>query len=143
MSYGGTILCRSTQELPIHTRSMRYPLSSGFLTLLPAGVETETATAGAIPKAEVFHAQAPKISRGHRNSTDQPTVALYVNTGNPGLAGSWWPAGDQYPEDSNVTVKRCPQCHRRQELLLEATADCGGVSLTQFVSGYDNDHSCS
>lgn len=27
----------------------------------------------------------------------QPAVSLYVNTANPGSAGSWWPVTDQYP----------------------------------------------
>jgi hypothetical protein len=29
-------------------------------------------------------------------ATAQPRVALYVNTANPGLAGSWWPTSDVY-----------------------------------------------
>jgi hypothetical protein len=28
--------------------------------------------------------------------TAQPRVALYVNTANPGLAGSWWPTSNEY-----------------------------------------------
>lgn len=28
--------------------------------------------------------------------TGQPLAALYVNTANPGLAGSWWPTSNQY-----------------------------------------------
>ena len=28
--------------------------------------------------------------------TDQPRVALYVNTANPGLQGSWWPTSNHY-----------------------------------------------
>jgi hypothetical protein len=28
--------------------------------------------------------------------TSQPRVALYVNTGNPGLQGSWWPGSNSY-----------------------------------------------
>ncbi|MCU1532138.1 MAG: hypothetical protein JWO49_1709, partial [Arthrobacter sp.] len=28
--------------------------------------------------------------------TGQPAVALYVNTGNPGTAGSWWPTSNSY-----------------------------------------------
>lgn len=28
--------------------------------------------------------------------TGQPTVALYVNTANPGLEGSWWPTSNEY-----------------------------------------------
>lgn len=34
---------------------------------------------------------------GAENPTVQPTVALYVNTANPGLAGSWWPTTNDYP----------------------------------------------
>ncbi|WP_457964109.1 hypothetical protein M1E17_21635 [Arthrobacter sp. D1-29] len=33
---------------------------------------------------------------------DQPAVALYVNTANPALAGSWWPFNNDYPEGSAV-----------------------------------------
>ncbi|TLM71688.1 hypothetical protein [Pseudarthrobacter sp. NamB4] len=33
-------------------------------------------------------------SAGH---PEQPTVSLYVNTANPGAAGSWWPDNDEYP----------------------------------------------
>ncbi|WP_375134919.1 hypothetical protein [Arthrobacter sp. HMWF013] len=36
------------------------------------------------------------------NPTDQPSVALYVNTANPGLAGSWWPASNDYPAGQTV-----------------------------------------
>jgi hypothetical protein len=28
--------------------------------------------------------------------TNQPKVALYVNTANPGLSGSWWPSSNEY-----------------------------------------------
>lgn len=31
-----------------------------------------------------------------RGGTGQPKVALYVNTANPGSAGSWWPASNTY-----------------------------------------------
>lgn len=33
-------------------------------------------------------------SAGH---PEQPTVSLYVNTANPGAAGSWWPESNEYP----------------------------------------------
>lgn len=36
------------------------------------------------------------------NPTGQPSVALYVNTANPGLAGSWWPASNDYPAGKAV-----------------------------------------
>lgn len=38
-------------------------------------------------------------SAGH---PDQPTVSLYVNTANPGAAGSWWPEDDEYPAGKAV-----------------------------------------
>ena len=34
--------------------------------------------------------------------TGQPQVALYVNTANPGTAGSWWPTNDKYPAGTAV-----------------------------------------
>ncbi|WP_066289184.1 hypothetical protein [Arthrobacter sp. B6] len=39
---------------------------------------------------------------GAENPTGQPTVALYVNTANPGLAGSWWPTSNDYPAGKPV-----------------------------------------
>ena len=36
------------------------------------------------------------------NLTSQPSVALYVNTANPGHAGSWWPVSNDYPVGSSV-----------------------------------------
>jgi hypothetical protein len=38
-------------------------------------------------------------SAGHPG---QPTVSLYVNTANPGAAGSWWPENDEYPAGKAV-----------------------------------------
>lgn len=32
----------------------------------------------------------------------QPKVALYVNTANPGRAGSWWPVSNEYPTGSAI-----------------------------------------
>jgi hypothetical protein len=34
---------------------------------------------------------------------NQPAVSLYVNTANPGSAGSWWPTSNVYPEGSDET----------------------------------------
>ncbi|WP_285314499.1 hypothetical protein [Pseudarthrobacter sp. fls2-241-R2A-168] len=34
--------------------------------------------------------------------TAQPKVSLYVNTANPGRAGSWWPSSDEYPSGTPV-----------------------------------------
>lgn len=35
---------------------------------------------------------------GSTGGTSQPKVALYVNTANPGHAGSWWPSSNIYPD---------------------------------------------
>jgi len=35
-------------------------------------------------------------ARTSAGGTGQPLVALYVNTGNPGTAGSWWPTSNNY-----------------------------------------------
>jgi hypothetical protein len=35
--------------------------------------------------------------------TGQSKAALYVNTANPGLTGSWWPTANEYPAGSPVT----------------------------------------
>jgi hypothetical protein len=35
-------------------------------------------------------------------ATVQPKVSLYVNTANPGSAGSWWPSSDEYPVGTPV-----------------------------------------
>jgi hypothetical protein len=35
-------------------------------------------------------------AQGSSGVTAQPKVALYVNTANPGLAGSWWPTSNVY-----------------------------------------------
>ncbi|MBT2532614.1 hypothetical protein J7E83_10880 [Arthrobacter sp. ISL-48] len=32
----------------------------------------------------------------------QPKVALYVNTANPGTAGTWWPTSNEYPAGTSV-----------------------------------------
>jgi hypothetical protein len=70
-----------------------------------------------------------------RNSTGQPTIALYVNTANPGLAGSWWTKGDQYPEDSNVTVDTNPygSCKNNPE---PAGAAC--AYMYGYAKAYDD-----
>lgn len=39
---------------------------------------------------------------GSSGATEQPKVSLYVNTANPGKAGSWWPTSDEYPVGSPV-----------------------------------------
>lgn len=36
-------------------------------------------------------------AEGSAGHPGRPTVSLYVNTANPGAAGSWWPAEDEYP----------------------------------------------
>lgn len=37
-------------------------------------------------------------ARGSLGGTSQPLVSLYVNTANPGLAGSWWPTSNTYAD---------------------------------------------
>lgn len=37
-------------------------------------------------------------------TTAQPKAALYVNTANPGHAGTWWPSSNYYPSDSSTPV---------------------------------------
>lgn len=37
-----------------------------------------------------------------RGGTGQAKAALYVNTANPGLTGSWWPSSNEYPAGSPV-----------------------------------------
>jgi hypothetical protein len=39
---------------------------------------------------------------GSSGAAEQPKVSLYVNTANPGKAGSWWPTSDEYPVGSPV-----------------------------------------
>jgi hypothetical protein len=39
---------------------------------------------------------------GSSGAAEQPKVSLYVNTANPGKAGSWWPASNEYPVGSPV-----------------------------------------
>ena len=36
--------------------------------------------------------------------TTQPRAALYVNTANPGLGGSWWPTSNTYPPTATSSV---------------------------------------
>ncbi|CCQ44155.1 putative uncharacterized protein [Pseudarthrobacter siccitolerans] len=43
-----------------------------------------------------------KWAAGSSGAAEQPKVSLYVNTANPGKAGSWWPTSDEYPVGSPV-----------------------------------------
>ena len=47
-----------------------------------------------------------QLAWAHTSSgtTSQPRAALYVNTANPGLIGSWWPESNLYPESSLTPV---------------------------------------
>ena len=49
---------------------------------------------------------ATQLSWAHSSAgtTSQPRAALYVNTANPGLIGSWWPTSNYYPEVSPTPV---------------------------------------
>lgn len=41
-------------------------------------------------------------ARKSTGGTSQPKAALYVNTANPGLKGSWWPKSNEYPAGAAV-----------------------------------------
>ncbi len=49
---------------------------------------------------------AAQLAWAHTSSgtTSQPRAALYVNTANPGLLGSWWPTSNVYPDGSLTPV---------------------------------------
>ncbi|MDQ5862958.1 MAG: hypothetical protein M3536_11925, partial [Actinomycetota bacterium] len=65
-----------------------------------------------------------------KNSTGQPTVALYVNTANPGLAGSWWPTSNEYPAGT-VVHNPYGRCKAPQ-----ATAACS--YMYGYAKAYDD-----
>jgi hypothetical protein len=105
---------------------LRYPLAAAFamLLMLPALPAEASSAAGpgndvswpqcgkALPKAQTFGIVG--VNNGLANNTNpclaaqmswagsstggtgQPAVAVYVNTGNPGSAGSWWPTSNTY-----------------------------------------------
>jgi hypothetical protein len=45
--------------------------------------------------------------------TGQPRVALYVNTANPGLRGSWWPTNNEY--GGNVVANPYGDCQGKED----------------------------
>ena len=66
---------------------------------------------------------------GAENPTGQPTLALYVNTANPGLAGSWWPTSNEYPARSPV-LNPYGNCRENSSGIPEVTEACS------FMYGY-------
>ncbi|WP_284979330.1 hypothetical protein [Arthrobacter sp. fls2-241-R2A-200] len=115
-------ITRATSILIRH----RYPLAAfAALLLMVVGLPAEAATAPApgndvswpqcgkaLPKGQSFGIVG--VNNGTANTTNpclatelswagsstgatgQPKVALYVNTANPGSAGSWWPTSNTY-----------------------------------------------
>lgn len=45
-----------------------------------------------------------------KGGTGQPLTALYVNTANPGLAGSWWPTSNVYPNGGSSVANPYGTC---------------------------------
>jgi hypothetical protein len=66
---------------------------------------------------------------GAENPTGQPTLALYVNTANPGLAGSWWPTSNEYPA-RNTVQNPYGTCRENSNGVPEVTEACS------FMYGY-------
>lgn len=67
-------------------------------TTLPAGQAFAIVgvTGGLANNTNPCLAQQLAWAAGSTGGTAQPKVALYVNTANPGLAGSWWPSSNTY-----------------------------------------------
>lgn len=67
-------------------------------TTLPAGQAFAIVgvTGGLANNTNPCLAQQLAWAAGSTGGTAQPKVALYVNTANPGLAGSWWPSSNAY-----------------------------------------------
>lgn len=63
--------------------------------------------------------------------TNQPDVALYVNTANPGHAGSWWPTSNYYP-----TLAASPVPNPYGECTGENGAAC--AYIYGYAKAFDN-----
>ena len=79
----------------------------------------KTSVVGPLPKGQAFavvgvndglangtnpcFAEEWQWAQGSSGTTKQPRSAVYVNTANPGLAGSWWPTGN-FAENDPVAV---------------------------------------
>ncbi|MCU1516487.1 MAG: hypothetical protein JWQ75_1208 [Pseudarthrobacter sp.] len=72
---------------------------------------------------------------GAENPTGQPSVALYVNTANPGTAGSWWPTSNQYPFGMTVN-NPYGTCKRDSSGNLEVTEACS--YMYGYAKAYDD-----
>lgn len=65
-------------------------------------------------------------------STGQPAIALYVNTANPGLTGSWWPTSNEYPVGRTV-ANPYGDCAKAAERVGEACSYMYG-----YAKAYDD-----
>ncbi|WP_427015985.1 hypothetical protein ACQCSX_14480 [Pseudarthrobacter sp. P1] len=89
------------------------PLQAATKTPTPVGNDVSWPQCGkALPKGQAFGivgvnnglanttnpclASQLTWAQGSKGGTTQPKVALYVNTANPELAGSWWPSNNVY-----------------------------------------------
>jgi hypothetical protein len=72
---------------------------------------------------------------GAENPTSQPTVALYVNTANPGLAGSWWPTSNDYPA-RNPVQNPYGNCTKNSSGVPEVTEACS--YMYGYAKAYDD-----
>jgi len=72
---------------------------------------------------------------GVENPTGQPTVALYVNTANPGLAGSWWPTSNNYPA-LNPVQNPYGSCRKNSSGDPEVTEACS--YMYGYAKAYDD-----
>lgn len=72
---------------------------------------------------------------GAENPTGQPTVALYVNTANPGLAGSWWPTSNEYPS-RNTVQNPYGNCGKNSSGVPEVTEACS--YMYGYAKAYDD-----
>ncbi|HEY9355112.1 MAG TPA: hypothetical protein VIQ52_02275 [Arthrobacter sp.] len=72
---------------------------------------------------------------GAENPTGQPAVALYVNTANPGLAGSWWPTSNDYPAGKPVHNPH-GDCRKNSSGVPEVTEACS--YMYGYAKAYDD-----
>lgn len=72
---------------------------------------------------------------GAENPTSQPTVALYANTANPGLAGSWWPTSNEYPARNSVQ-NPYGSCRKSSSGVPDVTEACS--YMYGYAKAYDD-----
>lgn len=69
-------------------------------------------------------------ARTSTGATNQPRVALYVNTANPGLAGAWWPTSNVYPGGAPSVPNPYGQC--------DGTGSAACAYVYGYAKAYDN-----